>query len=632
MPTLWRWMLLFVISSTTAPPTFLSTFAPPLTLTQQEPGVTCLSTPRIIFKVNTRFALYPSSTTTGTRAAMRRVDFLGCKCSWACEWSESWSCEWGLGKAGSWTRVEQSSRRSSGTTTPLMGSAVMRLKQAGREQTATPVSVEDVEPPHVASAAEADSVAVNGGDAHVHVDEKVEEEVEEVTEDITKDISADAGEVGDVLDTFVETLDNVDEAAHQEMADGEAQFDLEDAQQLSHVGTKSHGRGSFPRPLGPQPGGGFTEREVAAMESSNELPPGLADVNGAAGAPSLRPSAAEFVPSQKTNGWIPHGLKHQPMGQHPMGPILTHQLHDMAPHPMLYLTSLNPTPSHPHHPSITSFHPQTQRLNLRPPRRFPIPPSQPCPRACRTPYHLPTTLELRIPAELIEPVSGNDFLEMYPTAVWVGVMTVLSGHGVEATSGESGTASPEMMGKGGEGEEGYGQHVAEMPCGFDGRGVALVRQMGLQQRVGKRYETIVRLKFPGVEAMRACGGGMIIRGHMMAFTAVEPDDEADHYHNSLRLLLPPDFDSDVLASDVIDLLEPLGHVVTSVLIRSDRTFLGSGPTTLGVPPVVLVTFEDAEAAAALQGVAITMRGFTVTLGSAIMVRVLIVFFLFCFAV
>ncbi|KAJ3103323.1 hypothetical protein HDU97_010228 [Phlyctochytrium planicorne] len=310
-----------------------------------------------------------------------------------------------------------------------------------------------------------------------------------------------------------------------------------------------------------------------ASRTTGSQPPGLTD---ATGAPTLRPSAAEFIPSKTPTVWIPthqgkqpqssmHSVHPAPPPHHIAGGIPPHQLHPGMPHPI-----------HPH-AHAHGLHPHGLP--------HPVAQGQPGHPAMQAP-HLPATLSLRIPIEQNDPVTGIEFLEMYPTATRVCVVTSL----VRSSDGSKRDSGPASA------------TTAHSDDGAFGAAVG-------------RYETLVKISFAsGVEAMRACGGGMLIRGQVVPFAPIESEDEPDPLDgHRLRVYLPPEFDADVLASDVIDLLEPHGHVVSSVTVRCDRNFMGLLPP----PPIVLVSFEE-DVAASMQGVVMTMRGHNMTLSSAIM--------------
>ncbi|KAJ3214279.1 hypothetical protein HDU67_001824 [Dinochytrium kinnereticum] len=401
-------------------------------------------------------------------------------------------------------------------------------------------------------------------------------------------------------------------------------------------------------------------QQAQSQQGNVPVPPGLADGQGAANA--LRPSAAEFVPSsQKPTVWIPQLSKphnmHQQMGQtpaHPMGPVPPH-IHTMPPppHPLQHPHTHQPIgplplPPHPMHQLSSAGQPVGSATpptpaGVLPPGLIPV-----------VQHHHPTTLELRIPADMIDPVSGNDFLEMYPTATRVTIMTLLSGNAVEE-EGDNGKADVLFSGEAGDDSstpqqqaiepDMYGLHLHHhhhvqqhnihlhpmghlpppshhhQPYGHHGMHhphhisqPAMVNQQhggsaGLFG--GKGYETIVRLSFAtGLEALRACGGGMLVRGQVVAFGFTDGDDDfSDHLDPTrLRLHLPATHDTDILASDLIDLLELHGQTVTYVAVRSERSTTSSAIGSQGtnaIMPGVIVGFADVEGASRMEGCKVT---------------------------
>ncbi|KAJ3115716.1 hypothetical protein HDU96_000128 [Phlyctochytrium bullatum] len=499
-------------------------------------------------------------------------------------------------------------------------------------------------------------------------------------------------------------------------------------------GPSGKGRGPMTGRNGKDAGDGST-RPMTTMG-----PPGLTGEQGSG--PTLRANAAEFIPSQKPTVWIPPQKQHNPMHHqqqlnptngppppHNLGAPMPPPMHGM-PHPMQHQHHHTQHHNHHHPHSQLPQHPHSHPGAIPPPplnhghgqmhvhpggphplplQQQPLPPpgaaggmqnlTAPGPAAAGNatpaagtagvgttgtqglgvqPPHLPTTLGLRIPADLIDPISGSDFLEMYPTASRVCIVTVLSTsqlasgqyahlplavqptlglagspagmagsviQGASAEDAKSNRTSQITFATGGDAakpdEEGGNATGGAQSApsqgeafGAGGAPTGFMPPPGMHQNVPpmhmqghqvephfgaahRGYETIVKLTFPsGVEALRACGGGMLIRGQVVAFTAIEQEEEVDPLDgHRLRVHLPPEFDADVLASDVIDLLEPYGHMVASVSVRTDRSFLVGLPPP---PPIVLVSFEEADVASSMQGVMLTMRGHTITLSSAIM--------------
>ncbi|KAJ3196132.1 hypothetical protein HK101_009965 [Irineochytrium annulatum] len=290
-----------------------------------------------------------------------------------------------------------------------------------------------------------------------------------------------------------------------------------------------------------QPGHGAQHQQMLMPPAnvSPITPPGLSEIT-----PVLRPSAAEFIPSQKMSTWMPE----------------------------------KSIPHHPSHPQMPVHHQHQPAL------QYALHPAHPC------------TVALRLPADLMDTIGGASFLDMYPTATRVALKTsvagtLLNGHSGHDMSGISIPPSPTSLGQQNE--------IVRLDDGM------------------KQYETVVKLSFvSGMDAVRSCGAGMLIRGQVVAFTPAEPDDDITGMlsFNGLRVHLPAEFEAEVLASDILDLLEPFGHAVASVTVRTDRAFVGLPPP----PPTITVYFADAASVSAMQGTSITMRGHNIILASTVM--------------